>query len=165
LPGGRRVLRAGDRQAGSELLRGLAGALGLARTDRHPVPGHREPPRETLALVPGTAEDADRQSAHVREVVRRLLLLSHAAESARRAAGGGEPGRHLAEPPCPDRPLRPPGPVGAEQIIMLREVLSATGWLERAKEFVRALLVATKTPGSLLLVGTPGHRPWHLAPP
>ncbi|MEV5827144.1 hypothetical protein AB0L25_16345 [Spirillospora sp. NPDC052242] len=51
----------------------------------------------------------------------------------------------------------------AEQISMLREVLSVTGWLERTGEFGRALRVTSRTPGGLLLVGTPGDDPWHLA--
>lgn len=46
---------------------------------------------------------------------------------------------------------------------MLREVLSVTGWLERTSEFGRALRVTSRTPGGLLLVGTPGDDPWHLA--
>ncbi|WP_428993824.1 hypothetical protein [Actinomadura verrucosospora] len=46
---------------------------------------------------------------------------------------------------------------------MLREVLSATGWLERTRDFGRALRVTSRTPGGLLLVGTPGGDPWHLA--
>ncbi|MFG2013923.1 hypothetical protein [Actinomadura geliboluensis] len=54
-------------------------------------------------------------------------------------------------------------PVDAEQITMLREVLSATGWLERTEEFGRALRVTSRTPGGLLLVGTPAGDPWHLA--
>lgn len=54
-------------------------------------------------------------------------------------------------------------PVDAEQITMLREVLSTTGWLERTREFGRALRVTSRTPGGLLLVGTPGDDPWHLA--
>nr|WP_199748033.1 hypothetical protein [Actinomadura sp. WAC 06369] len=51
----------------------------------------------------------------------------------------------------------------AEQISMLREVLSATGWLDRTTEFGRALRGTSRTPGGLLLVGTPGGDPWHLA--
>ncbi|MFI0407258.1 hypothetical protein [Actinomadura sp. 3N508] len=54
-------------------------------------------------------------------------------------------------------------PVDAEQIVMLREVLSTTGWLERTEEFGRALRVTSRTPGGLLLVGTPAGEPWHLA--
>ena len=46
---------------------------------------------------------------------------------------------------------------------MLREALSATGWLERTEEFGRALRGTSRTPGGLLLVGTPGDDPWHLA--
>ncbi|WP_433478233.1 hypothetical protein ACQPZP_15070 [Spirillospora sp. CA-142024] len=53
--------------------------------------------------------------------------------------------------------------VDAEQITMLREVLSTTGWLERTQEFGRALRVTSRTPGGLLLVGTPAEDPWHLA--
>ncbi|GAA4229849.1 hypothetical protein GCM10022254_23240 [Actinomadura meridiana] len=53
--------------------------------------------------------------------------------------------------------------VEAEQIVMLREVLAATGWLERTEEFGRALRVTSRTPGGLLLVGTPDGEPWHLA--
>jgi hypothetical protein len=51
----------------------------------------------------------------------------------------------------------------AERVMMLREVLSATGWLERTGELGRALRTSTRTPGGLLLVGTPGEDPWHLA--
>ncbi|WP_199485216.1 hypothetical protein [Actinomadura craniellae] len=50
-----------------------------------------------------------------------------------------------------------------DQVAMLREVLSATGWLERTGEFARALRVSARRPGGLLLVGTPGDDPWHLA--
>lgn len=46
---------------------------------------------------------------------------------------------------------------------MLREVLNATGWLERTKEFARALRTSTREPGGLLLFGTPEEEPWHLA--
>jgi hypothetical protein len=53
--------------------------------------------------------------------------------------------------------------VDAEQVAMLREVLAATGWLERAGEFGRALRTSARTPGGLLLVGTPSGDPWHLA--
>ncbi|GAA3983494.1 hypothetical protein GCM10023085_77080 [Actinomadura viridis] len=53
--------------------------------------------------------------------------------------------------------------VDAEQVTMLREVLSATGWLERTGEFARALRTNARTPGGLLLVGTPAEDPWHLA--
>nr|WP_308210105.1 hypothetical protein [Actinomadura madurae] len=53
--------------------------------------------------------------------------------------------------------------VDAEQITMLREVLSTTGWLDRTREFGRALRATSRTPGGLLLVGTPAGDPWHLA--
>ncbi len=47
--------------------------------------------------------------------------------------------------------------------MMLREVLAATGWLGRTREFGRALRGSARTPGGLLLVGTPAADPWHLA--
>ncbi|MBW8480778.1 hypothetical protein [Actinomadura parmotrematis] len=50
-----------------------------------------------------------------------------------------------------------------EQVTMLREVLATTGWLERTREFARALRVSARTPGGLMLVGTPAEEPWHLA--
>jgi hypothetical protein len=46
---------------------------------------------------------------------------------------------------------------------MLREVLSATGWLEQTRQFARALRTSTRDPGGLLLLGTPQGEPWHLA--
>ncbi|GLZ04173.1 hypothetical protein Acsp03_16390 [Actinomadura sp. NBRC 104412] len=55
------------------------------------------------------------------------------------------------------------GRVDAEQVTMLREVLAATGWLERTGEFGRALRTSARTPGGLLLVGTPAGDPWHMA--
>jgi hypothetical protein len=47
--------------------------------------------------------------------------------------------------------------------MMLRELLETTGWLERTGDFGRALRVNARTPGGLLLVGTPDDDPWHLA--
>ncbi|HEX2312924.1 MAG TPA: hypothetical protein VHJ17_04275 [Thermomonospora sp.] len=55
------------------------------------------------------------------------------------------------------------GDVNADQVAMLREVLSATGWLERTGEFARALRLSARDPGGLLLVGTPEEDPWHMA--
>lgn len=46
-------------------------------------------------------------------------------------------------------------------VALLREVLAQTGWLERARDLGKALR-ATRSPGGLLLVGTPGDEPWHL---
>jgi hypothetical protein len=59
--------------------------------------------------------------------------------------------------------VRHHGDVDADQIALLRAVLSSTGWLERTGEFARALRLSTKDPGGLLLVGTPDDEPWHLA--
>jgi hypothetical protein len=41
-------------------------------------------------------------------------------------------------------------------------MLARTGWLERARVFGRALRTSTRSPGGLLLVGTPTYEPWHL---
>ena len=43
----------------------------------------------------------------------------------------------------------------AEQVAALRAVLAPTGWLERTTVFARALR-RSRTPGGLLVVGTPG---------
>jgi hypothetical protein len=65
--------------------------------------------------------------------------------------------------------MRGPGPVGhdgrvdADQVAALRALLAPTGWLERTRAFARALRWGARTPGGLLLVGTPGEEPWHLA--
>jgi hypothetical protein len=53
--------------------------------------------------------------------------------------------------------------VDANQVALLRAVLSSTGWLERTGEFARAMRVSTREPGGLMLVGTPDDEPWHLA--
>ncbi|MCC5578905.1 MULTISPECIES: hypothetical protein [Microtetraspora] len=53
------------------------------------------------------------------------------------------------------------GFVDADSVGLLREVLASTGWLERTRELGLALR-ATRSPGGLLLVGTPDDEPWHL---
>jgi len=53
--------------------------------------------------------------------------------------------------------------VDANQVATLRELLAPTGWLDRTRAFARGLRQATRTPGGLLLVGTPDEEPWHLA--
>ena len=53
--------------------------------------------------------------------------------------------------------------MNAEQVAALRMLLQPTGWLERASVFARALRGSARTPGGLLLVGTPDEEPWHLA--
>jgi len=50
----------------------------------------------------------------------------------------------------------------ADQVATLRVLLARTGWLERAREFGRALRTTPRSPGGLLLVGTPDFEPWHL---
>src|ERR1700692_214779 len=53
--------------------------------------------------------------------------------------------------------------VDANQVTTLRALLASTGWIERTRAFARGLRKATRTPGGLLLVGTPDDEPWHLA--
>jgi len=53
--------------------------------------------------------------------------------------------------------------VNADQVAALRMLLAPTGWLGRAAEFARTLRRSARTPGGLLLVGTPEHEPWHFA--
>jgi hypothetical protein len=48
------------------------------------------------------------------------------------------------------------------QVATLRALLASTGWLERTAEFGRALRRSSRTPGGLLVVGTPDAEPWHL---
>jgi hypothetical protein len=56
------------------------------------------------------------------------------------------------------------GTVDADQVTRLRTLLESSPWLERTRAFARALRgSAPRTPGGLLIVGTPGDEPWHLA--
>jgi hypothetical protein len=50
----------------------------------------------------------------------------------------------------------------AEQVTALRMLLAPTGWVDRAAAFAQALRRSSRTPGGLLVVGSPGHEPWHL---
>jgi hypothetical protein len=52
--------------------------------------------------------------------------------------------------------------VDANQVTTLRALLAPTGWLERTRVFAQGLRRATRSPGGLLLVGTPDEEPWHL---
>lgn len=49
----------------------------------------------------------------------------------------------------------------ASSVAFLREALAATGWVERTRELGLALR-STRTPGGLLVVGTPEEEPWHV---
>ncbi|WP_433255003.1 hypothetical protein ACQPYK_13870 [Streptosporangium sp. CA-135522] len=49
----------------------------------------------------------------------------------------------------------------ARSVALLREILGSTGWVERTRELGLALR-ATRSPGGLLVVGTPEDEPWHL---
>ncbi len=51
----------------------------------------------------------------------------------------------------------------AGQVAALRELLASTGWVERTVSFAGTMRRSTRTPGGLLLVGTPTEEPWHLA--
>jgi hypothetical protein len=53
--------------------------------------------------------------------------------------------------------------VDKEQVHLLRDLLSTTGWVERTRDFAGSLRRSTARPGGLLLVGTPDDEPWHLA--
>jgi len=54
--------------------------------------------------------------------------------------------------------------VDADQVTALRMLLGSSSWLGRARSFARALRgAAPRTPGGLLIVGTPDEEPWHLA--
>jgi hypothetical protein len=55
------------------------------------------------------------------------------------------------------------GGVNGDQTAMLRAALAGSGWLARTREFGRALRMAPRRPGGLLVVGTPADEPWHLA--
>jgi hypothetical protein len=50
----------------------------------------------------------------------------------------------------------------ADQVTTLRALLARSGWLEQARDFGRALRTSPRSPGGLLLVGTPEFEPWHL---
>ena len=52
--------------------------------------------------------------------------------------------------------------MNADQVAALSALLGPSGWLEQTDEFARALRVSARTPGGLLLVGTPDDEPWHL---
>ena len=49
------------------------------------------------------------------------------------------------------------------RVMVLRELLTSSGWIERTQSFAQTMRRSTKDPGGLLLVGTPEVEPWHLA--
>jgi len=51
----------------------------------------------------------------------------------------------------------------ASRVLVLRELLATTSWVERTRGFARTMRTSTRDPGGLLLVGTPDDEPWHLA--
>jgi hypothetical protein len=54
--------------------------------------------------------------------------------------------------------------VDRDRALALRELLAPTGWVERTRTFAKSLRRsrAGRSPGGLLLVGTPTAEPWHL---
>ena len=52
--------------------------------------------------------------------------------------------------------------MNSDQVAALAALLGPSGWLERTGEFAGALRASARTPGGLLLVGTPDDEPWHL---
>src|SRR5680860_1893675 len=48
------------------------------------------------------------------------------------------------------------------RVAMLREVLGTTSFMDDARGLARVLRRPAASPGSLLLVGTETHEPWHL---
>jgi hypothetical protein len=50
----------------------------------------------------------------------------------------------------------------SEQVAALAEILGPGGWMAGTREFALALRASARTPGGLLLVGTPEEEPWHL---
>ncbi len=51
----------------------------------------------------------------------------------------------------------------AARVQVLRDLLATSGWVERSRDFARALHRPGLPTGGLLLVGTPHEEPWHLA--
>jgi hypothetical protein len=49
----------------------------------------------------------------------------------------------------------------AERVALLRDALAHTGWWSRARALGEAVR-QTRSPGGLMLVGTPSVEPWHL---
>jgi hypothetical protein len=52
--------------------------------------------------------------------------------------------------------------VEADQVATLRALLTGSPWLDQARALGRALRTTTRTPGGLLVVGTPDFEPWHV---
>ncbi len=51
----------------------------------------------------------------------------------------------------------------AARVALLRDLVASTGWVERTQSFAHVMRRSTRSPGGLLLVGTPEDEPWHLA--
>ena len=59
-------------------------------------------------------------------------------------------------------PSRQHGAMDTARVLVLRDLLATTGWVQRTQDFARSLH-RSSTQGGLLLVGTPDEEPWHLA--
>lgn len=55
------------------------------------------------------------------------------------------------------------GFMDSTRALILREILQGTGWVDRTRDFGRALRGVSTRAGGVLLVGTPQEEPWHLA--
>jgi hypothetical protein len=51
----------------------------------------------------------------------------------------------------------------SSRVMLLRQVLEGTEWVDRTRQFARSLRRSTRTKGDLLVVGTPEQEPWHFA--
>lgn len=52
--------------------------------------------------------------------------------------------------------------VNTAQVEALRDLLASSGWLDRPRQFARALRGRSRTRQGLLVVGTPAYEPWHM---
>ena len=87
-------------------------------------------------------------------------IVPHAGRSAR---GSLVPTRSSMSCMVAPAALRHHGGVDVSRVMVLREMLASSGWVERTQGFARTMRRRTTEPGGLLLVGTPEAEPWHLA--
>jgi len=52
--------------------------------------------------------------------------------------------------------------VDAAQVATFRALMAGSRWLEQARLLGRALRTTPRSPGGLLVVGTPAFEPWHM---
>src|SRR5579859_2430406 len=124
--------------------------VSLRRHPRLEMVGRHDPP-ESCRL------GCDRIFGHLD----RAELLEHRGVTDVRQAHACPPGSGITTPV--DSHSASMKAVNAAQVEALRALLAPSGWLERTQDFARALRGQTRTPHGLLVVGTPGYEPWHLA--